>query len=153
MDRALAQNPNSADTLAMSGTLRAYLGDTQTAFLHLKMAERMAPLDVHVMFKEFGFYLAAFVDGDYLGAIDGTAKALRENPANVTALRYRASALALASRLDEARRTVAQLLAVVPEMSIARCRRHVEIEMKNPFKRPGVAEAYYKGLQLAGLPE
>jgi tetratricopeptide (TPR) repeat protein len=153
MDRAIAQNPNSADALAMSGTLRAYLGDTQTAFLHLKMAERMAPLDVHVMFKDFGFYLAAFVDGDYAGAIDGTAKALRKSPANVTALRYRVSALALASRLDDARRTVAQLLTVLPEMTIARCRRHVEVEMKNPFKRPGVADAYYRGLRLAGLPE
>ena len=153
MDRALAQNPNSADTLAMSGTLRAYLGDTQTAFQHLRMADRMAPLDVHVAFKEFGFYLAAFVDGDYPGAIDGTAKALRGDPANVTALRYRASALALAGRVDEAGRTVAQLLAVVPEMTIARCRRHVEVEMRNPFKRPGVAEAYYRGLRLAGLPE
>jgi tetratricopeptide (TPR) repeat protein len=153
MDQALAQNPNLADALAMGGTLRAFLGDTQAAFQHLKLADRMAPLEVHVQFKEFGFYLAAFVDGDYCGAIDGTAKALRKHPANVTALRYRAAALALAGRVDDARRTVAQLLAVVPELTIARCRRHVEVEMKNPFKRPGVAEAYYKGLRLAGLPE
>jgi hypothetical protein len=55
--------------------------------------------------------------------------------------------------LDEARRTVAQLLTVVPEMTITRCRRHVEVEMKNPFKRPGVVDAYYQGLRLAGLPE
>jgi adenylate cyclase len=153
LDRALAQNPNSADALAMSGTLRAFLGDTQTAFQRLKLAERMAPLDVHVAFKAYGFYLASFVDGDYPSAIDATARALREYPANVTALRYRAAALALAGRTDEARRTVAQLLAVVPEMTIARCRRHVEIEMKNPFRRSGVAEAYYQGLRMAGLPE
>jgi tetratricopeptide (TPR) repeat protein len=153
IDRALAQNPNSADALAMSGALHAFLGNTHAALQHLKLAERMAPLDVHVAFQEYGFYLASFVDGDYRGAIDGTAKALREHPTNVTALRYRAAALALAGRTDEARRTVAQLLAVVPEMTIARCRRHVELEMKNPFKRPGVAEAYYEGLRLAGLPE
>jgi adenylate cyclase len=153
MDQALAQNPSSADTLAMGGTLRAFLGETQVAFQHLKLADRMAPLEVHVSFKEFGFYLAAFVDGDYCGAIDGTAKALRKYPANVTALRYRAAALALAGRMDDARRTVAQLLTVVPELTIARCRRHVEIEMKNPFRRPGVVEAYYEGLRLAGLPE
>jgi TolB-like protein len=153
LDRALAQNPNSADALAMSGTLRAFLGDTETAFQHLKLAERMAPLDVHVAFKAYGFYLASFVDGDYPGAIDATAKALREYPANVTALRYRAAALALAGRTDDARRTVAQVLAVVPDMTIARCRRHVEVEMKNPFRRPGVAEAYYQGLRMAALPE
>ena len=152
MDRALAQNPNSADALAMSGTLHAFLGDTQTAFRQLRLAERMAPLDVHVAFKAYGLYLVPFVDGDYHGAIEATAKALREYPANVTALRYRAAALALAGRLDDARRTVARLLDVVPEMTIARCRRHVEVEMKNPFRRPGVADAYYEGLRLAGLP-
>ena len=70
MDRALAQNPNSADALAMSGTLRAYMGDTQAALQHLRMAERMAPLDVHVDFRSFGFYLAA-----------GTRRRARRRPA------------------------------------------------------------------------
>jgi hypothetical protein len=36
---------------------------------------------------------------------------------------------------------------------MARVRRHVEIEMKNPYKKPGVVEAYYEGLRRAGLPE
>jgi TolB-like protein len=153
IDQALAQNPNSADALAMSGALHAFLGDTKTAFRHLRLAERMAPLDVHVAFKAYGLYLAPFVDGDYLGAIEATAKALREYPANVTALRYRAAAPALAGRRDDARRTVAQLLEVVPGLTVARCRRHVEVEMRNPFRRPGVAEAYYQGLRLAGLPD
>ena len=85
--------------------------------------------------------------------MEWTGKVLRGAPGNVTALRYRASALALLGRPDEARRTVKQLLAQVPEMTVARCRRHVEVDMKSPFKRPGVVEAYYKGLRLAGLPE
>jgi hypothetical protein len=68
-------------------------------------------------------------------------------------LRYRAAALALLGRLDEARQAVVQLISLNPELTIARCRRHVEVEMKNPFKKPGVAEAYYRGLRLAGLPE
>jgi hypothetical protein len=38
-------------------------------------------------------------------------------------------------------------------VTISRCRRHIEVEMKNPFKRPGVVESYYEGLRLAGLPE
>jgi DNA-binding winged helix-turn-helix (wHTH) protein len=32
-------------------------------------------------------------------------------------------------------------------------RRHVEVEMKSPYKKSGVAEAYYEGLRRAGLPE
>jgi len=153
LDRALEHNPNSADSLAMSGTLRAYLGDIATALRHLELAERLTPIGTYINFKGFGFYLASFVDGDYLGAVERTGKVLRERPNNVTALRYRSAALALLGRLDEARRTVDQLLAQVPEITVARCRRHVEVEMKNPFRRPGVVEAYYRGLRLAGLPE
>jgi TolB-like protein/class 3 adenylate cyclase len=153
VNRALAQNPNSVDALAISGMLRAYSGDTKMAMQHLEEANRLSPLGVRVNFSVFGFYLACFVDGDYSRVLDGTAQALREQPTNVTALRYRVAALSLLGRLEEARRTVARLLAVNSDMTISRCRRHIEVEMKNPFKRPGVVEAYYDGLRLAGLPE
>jgi TolB-like protein/class 3 adenylate cyclase/cytochrome c-type biogenesis protein CcmH/NrfG len=153
VNRALAQNPNSANTLAISGMLHAYSGDTQVAMRHLEEANRLSPLGIRIDFGVFGFYLACFVDGDYKRVLDGTAQALREQPTNVTALRYRTAALALLGRLDEARRTVERLLFVNPDVTISRCRRHIEVEMKNPFKRTGVVEAYYKGLRLAGLPE
>ena len=91
--------------------------------------------------------MACFVDGDYARCLDWTAETLREDPTMYAVLRYRTAALALLGRLDEARNAVDQLLALNPEMTIARCRRHVEVEMKNPFKRPGVAEAYYEGLR------
>jgi TolB-like protein/class 3 adenylate cyclase len=153
VNRALAQNPNSADALAISGMLHAYSGDTQMAMQHLQEASRLSPLGVRISFWTFGYYLACFVDGDYERVLDGTAQALREQPTNVTALRYRTAAFALLGRLDEARRAVERLLVVNPDMTISRCRRHIEVEMKNPFKRPGVVEAYYRGLRLAGLPE
>jgi adenylate cyclase len=153
VNRALAQNPNSDDALAISGMLHAYSGDTQMAMQHLQEASRLSPLGVRISFWTFGYYLACFVDGDYERVLDGTAQALREQPTNVTALRYRTAAFALLGRLDEARRAVERLLVVNPDMTISRCRRHIEVEMKNPFKRPGVVEAYYRGLRLAGLPE
>ena len=153
IDRALALNPNSIDVLAISGMLRAYLGDTETAFSHLREADRLSPPGVRVLDRSFGFLLASFVDGDYQSVIDWTAQSLRENPTNVVALRYRSAALGLLGRLGEAHQTVHRLLAVNPEMTITRCRRHVEVEMHNPFKRPGVVEAYYEGLRRAGLPE
>jgi TolB-like protein/class 3 adenylate cyclase len=153
IDLALAQNPNSVDVLAASGMLRAFLGDTVTAFRHLKEAERLSPAGVRVVNKAFGLCLASFVDGDYAMAADWAAQDLRERSINVEALRYRAAALALLGRLDEAGQTVNRLLAANPEITISRCRRHNEITMKNPFKRVGVVEAYYEGLRRAGLPE
>jgi TolB-like protein/class 3 adenylate cyclase len=153
IDLALAQNPNSVDGLAASGMLRAFLGDTVTAFRHLKEAERLSPAGVRVVNKAFGLCLASFVDGDYAMAADWAAQDLRERSINVEALRYRTAALALLGRLDEAGQTVNRLLAANPAITISRCRRHNEITMKNPFKRVGVVEAYYEGLRRAGLPE
>jgi TolB-like protein/class 3 adenylate cyclase len=153
IDRALAQNPNFVDLLAASGVLRAFLGDTVTAFRHLKEAERLGPTGVRVVNKSFGLCLASFVDGDYSLAADWAAQDLRERSSNVVALRYRAAALGLLGRLDEAGQTVNQLLAANPKITILRCRKHNEVVMKNPFKRVGVAEAYYQGLRRAGLPE
>ncbi len=153
IDKALALNPNSAETLSVSGFLRAFAGDTTTALLHLNAADRLSPPGVVVDFKPIGFYIACFVDADYAGVLDWTAQALREYPRSVVSLRYRSAALALLGRLDEAHQCINRLLAINPTLTIARCRRFVEVEMKNPFKRPGVVEAYYEGLRRAGLPE
>jgi tetratricopeptide (TPR) repeat protein len=153
IDRALAYNRNAAESLAISGMLRAYSGDTETALRHLHEANRLSPPGVRNLPLAFGFYLAYFVDGDYARVIEWTAEDLRQYPTDIVALRYRIAALALLGRLDEAGLAVNRILVLNPTLTISRCRRHVEVEMKNPYKRPGVAEAYYEGLRLAGLPE
>jgi hypothetical protein len=48
---------------------------------------------------------------------------------------------------------VQRLLALVPNFTIARARRHIEFDMNNIFKSPGVADALYEGLRRAGVPE
>jgi adenylate cyclase len=153
IDRALKQNPNSAEILAMSGNLRAYAGDTETAFRHLNEADRLNPPGVIVDLKWLGFTLACFVDGDYAGVLHWSEQGMQAYATNVVPLRYRTAALALMGRLHEARMNAKRLLTLNPQLTISRCRRFVEVEMKNPYKRPGVVEAYYEGLRLAGLPE
>jgi TolB-like protein/class 3 adenylate cyclase len=153
IDQALAQNPSSLDALAASGMLRAFLGDTVTAFRHLREAERLSPPGVRIPNKAFGFCLAYFVDGNHAKALDWASQDLRDRSMNIVALRYRAAALGLLGRLDEAQQTIQRLLAINPGLTISRFRRHIEVEMKNPFKRVGVVEAYYDGLRRAGLPE
>ena len=44
VNRALAQNPNSADTLAISGMLHAYSGDTKMAMRYLEEVNRLVRL-------------------------------------------------------------------------------------------------------------
>jgi hypothetical protein len=68
-------------------------------------------------------------------------------------LRYRAASLGLLGRLEEGRKVVQQLLTLAPDFTIARARQHVEFNMNNVFKTPGVADAIYEGLRRCGVPE
>ena len=69
------------------------------------------------------------------------------------ALRYRAAALGLLGRVEEGRQVVQRLLALVPDFTVSRARRHYEFDMNNIFKTPGVADALYEGLRRCGVPE
>ena len=129
-DRSLAQNPNSAEALAISGILHAYSGDTETALHRLEQANRLSPLHVRVPFRAGGFLIACFVDGDYAGVVDWTTRALQEQPNAAPLLRYQAAALGLLGRLDEARQTVDRLLGLHPRLTVSQCRWHVEVGMK-----------------------
>jgi hypothetical protein len=68
-------------------------------------------------------------------------------------MRYEAASLGLLGRLEEGRQTVQRLLALVPDFTITRARRHIEFAMNNIFKTPGVADAFYEGLRRCGVPE
>jgi hypothetical protein len=68
-------------------------------------------------------------------------------------LRYRAASLGLLGRLGEGRQVVQRLLELVPDFTITRARRHIELDMNAPFKTPGVADSFYEGLRRCGLPE
>jgi hypothetical protein len=46
-----------------------------------------------------------------------------------------------------------QLLKLVADYTIARARRHIEFDMNNVFKTPGVADSFYEGLRLSDVPE
>jgi tetratricopeptide (TPR) repeat protein len=153
IDRAVILNPTSVETLAMSGMLRAYAGDTEAALRHLKEADRLSPPGVPIDIKLFGFCLACFVANDYAGVLHWTELSLQANSANIVALRFKAAALALLGRRDEAKEIIREMLRLNPKCTLSRFRRHLDVDMKNPFKRPEVAEAYYEGLSLAGLPE
>jgi tetratricopeptide (TPR) repeat protein len=131
--------------------MRAFAGDIETAISHLERSRRLNPLVTE--FQNFGFALAHFVAGNYDEAINWAAKGLVRYPRQVAVLRYKAAALGLLGRTDEARQVVQRMLALVPDLTMARVRCHVEIENKNPYKKPGVVEAYYEGLRRAGLPE
>ena len=91
--------------------------------------------------------------GEYQSVIEWTGKILRDRPNYLPALRYRAASFGLLGRLDEGRQVIRQILELVPAFTVARVRKHIELDTNNAFKKPGVADALYEGLRRSGAPE
>jgi adenylate cyclase len=152
IDKAIGLNPNDAFGMATAAYLHAYAGDTRTATAYLERAGRLNPLNRSAFFY-FVHALAHFVAGEHEAVVEWTAKALQERANYAAALRYRAASLGLLGRLQEGRQAAQRLCALAPDFSIGRARRHVEHNMNNIFKTPGVVDALYEGLRRCGVPE
>ena len=152
IEKAIALNPNSATAFRTAGVLYAFGGDTGAALDSLKQADRLNPLESGVSFNH-GHTLAHFVAGDHESVIECSGKTLRDRPNFMPALRYRAASFGLLDRREEGRQVVQRILEQVPDFTIAKVRRHIEFDLNNGFKQPGVAEALYEGLRRSGAPE
>ena len=152
VEKSVSLNPNAARALQSGGILRAYAGDTETAIAYLDRSVRLNPMGQKA-FAFWGFALAHFVAGRYEEAVGWTEKALQESQHFAPALRYRTASLGLLGRVEEGRQVMQQLRTVAPDFTIARARAHVEVDMHNVFKTPGVVDLFCEGLRRAGLPE
>jgi len=152
VEKAIALNPNLSQAYRHAAVLHGMRGNVAQSQEHAEQAERLNPMDPGLI-PYFGQIVAYFVVGDYAAAHSWTEKGLRLAQNNSALLRYHAACLGLLGRIDEARATAARILAITPNFSIARARRHIEFDMNNAYGRPGVAEAVYEGLRRAGVPE
>jgi len=150
--KAIDLNRNNAGAFSVGATLYAYQGEVEKAIEHQQQCERLNPLGTR-WGGNVAYAIAYFGVGDHEKVVDWTARILRERPNAAPAMRYRAASLALLGRAEEARQVVVRLLEHAPGYSISEVRRHHEFDMNSPFKKPGVTEALYRGLRLAGLPE
>jgi len=151
-EKAVRLNPNSAMAFRRLGVLYSYRGDLVEAIAAAEQADRLNPLD-GIIITNLAQVVAHFVLGQHEEAADWATKGLRQRESAAPLLRYGAASLGLLGRLAEAREMVARLLLVTPGYTIARARRHIEFDMNNVFKKPGVADAFYEGLRRAGVPE
>jgi TolB-like protein len=153
INRSIELNPNSAFALQRAGLLHAYAGDKQLAIAQLERSVRLYPLARALVEFYSSYGLAHFVAGEFEPAADWTSKAVQQFPNNNAALRFRAATLGLLGRLEEGRQVVQRLVELVPDFTVARARRHIEFDMNNIFKTPGVADSFYEGLRRSGVPE
>jgi TolB-like protein len=153
INRSIELNPNSASALQRDGLLHAFAGDKQLAIAQLERSVSLYPAARALVEFYSSYGLAHFVAGEFEPAADWTSKAVQQFPNHTFSLRFRAASLGLLGRLEEGRQVVQRLLALVPDFTITRARRHIEFDMNHVFKTPGVADAFYEGLRRSGVPE
>jgi len=133
--------------LHSSGWTKAFLGDPDAAIKHLTNAIRLSPLDPLTFRAQGGVAFAHFLAGRYEEAIMWAETALRERPNYLAAIRELAAANALAGRLPEAQKAMAQLRKIDPAMRVSNVKDWV------PLRRPDDLKRLEEGLRMAGLPE
>jgi tetratricopeptide (TPR) repeat protein len=147
INRALTLNPNLTAAWYASGWLKAYLGETDLAIEHVARAMRLSPLDPLMFFMQAVTGIAHFMAGHYAEAAWWAAKAAREQPNFLGAIRNLAASSALCGHLADARNALARARHLDPDLCISNLRDRV-----GPFRSEDFAR-YAEGLRLAGLPE
>jgi TolB-like protein len=147
VDRALVLNANLAAAWYLGGWLRVYYGDPEGGIERLTRAIRWSPLDPLIFRAYAGLAYAHFFAGRDEEAWVWAEKALRERPTWLTAVRIGAACHAVARRLDEARKLMARMRELDPNVRLSNLRDVI------PVRRPADFEKWSDALRIAGLPE
>jgi adenylate cyclase len=148
IDRALAFNPNLAETWTRRGWVRLWLGEPDTAVEHFARAMRLNPLNPLISRSQHSTAFAHFCAGRYEEASSWAATALRSLPDNIQALRIGAASNALAGRPQKAQELLARLRQLDPTLRVSNLK-----DVLGPCRRPDDLARYEEGLRKAGLPE
>ena len=146
LGRALVLDPNAAWALSRLGWLNVYSDRPDEAKVHFEKAIRLSPLDPINFNNLVGLASAHQVAGDDAAAAALYIRALEERPNAVWVHRNLASALFGAGRLDEAKASLAKIMAAYPNYSI---RKYREAMVFTPRMLDHMADQ----MRQLGLPE
>ena len=146
IDRALKLDPNLAEAWHLSGWVQLLLGEPEAAIAHMARAMRLNPRDPLIFGMQNGTAAAHFLAGRYDEASSWAETALRMHAGYAPALRMAAASHALAGRLAEATKYMAQMRQIDRELRAA------HVADLAPFRHPEAVARYTEGLRGAGLP-
>jgi len=145
INRAVALNPNSADSHAMRGAILNFAGDPVEALEEMKLALRLNPN--HPTWYLAGIGRAHYLLGQYEQAIPYIERLVNTGDEVLAWHPLLIASYMAVGREDEARAEVRALLAVSPDV---RCENVLAI---TPFHDEQAAVQYTELLKTAGLPE
>lgn len=147
LDRALASCPNNALAWLLSSATLSYIGECAKAVQNAEHALRLSPLDRGAFYFHMILALANYASEDYEAGVKWARLALAENPSYMSTLKILTASLSALHRMDEAKQTAAQLLALDPDFSLSEFERTLQ-----PFRKIEIKTRYIKHLGHAGLP-
>ena len=147
IDRALVLNPNLAMAWMQSSWVKVWLGEPEAAIERAARAMRLSPNDPQIFNMQAGTAAAHFVAGRYAEALSWAEMSIRGQPDYFLSTFVAAASAALAGDDAAAKKAMARLRQITPELRISNLRDHF------PIRRPEDFERWAEGLRKAGLPE
>ncbi len=148
IDRALALNSNLAEAWFVGGFVKNWIGEPELAIERFARGLRLSPLDPWTTSARMGTAHGHFFLGRYDEATSWAAIALQDFPDFQAGLRIAAASNAMAGRLEQARKAVARLRQLNPELRVSNLK-----DVLGPYRQAKHVEQYQEGLRQAGLPE
>ncbi len=146
LDKALVLNPNLAAAWFLGAYLRIWRGEPEEAITRFEHAMRLSPLDTEMFRMQSGVAMAHLLAGRFDDACTWAEKAFRDTRFVLPATTIAASC-ALAGRMDEAQRAMADVRRLDPTLRLA------TLDAWLPFHRLEDFKLFADGLRKAGLPE
>jgi adenylate cyclase len=147
IDQALALNPNLAIAWSNSGMVKIWLGKHALAIDRLMHAMRLNPFDPLLYRAHALLAYAHFFSGHDDEALPWANKTFLAKPSFLPGAGIAAACYAKASRIEDARRTVARMLQLAPELRIS------NFAVVRAMRRQEDVVRISDELRKAGLPE
>jgi adenylate cyclase len=145
-EHALSINPSESMAWLLMGTLHAFRGEGEVALKASERALGLSPLDPIRYFYDALAASAAISAGSYPRAIELAKRSLRVNRTHTSTLRALAIAQSLDGQVEEAKKTVTQLLLLEPTLTVT------SFLQRSPSSRFEMGRICADALSVAGLP-
>jgi len=144
--RAIDTSPSFSYAHGLLGAAHAFGGQSDQAIECIDRAVRLSPRDIFGEEYELYYAFAHFQAGSYVEAASAAHRAIQQRPEHPTLYIMAAASYGLAGETDTAKRMVAQLTDLVPNISAA------GVEESFLYCHQEDRHRLAKGLRAAGLP-